>query len=163
MTLLLQVCPIQPHNCHYHRHLQGHPNHQAQLSITQGHVLHLCDTVPLWNWCITIFPLPKQHGHKTPCPPNLLAYAKPWHCLNLRQQNLPACAQGFPLLTRETALQFWIRNLANYLSIANSEGTHTTIKFGTAPILMNSGVCAKELVWATRPAANKLQGPTHST
>ncbi len=66
-------------------------------------------------------------------------------------------------LMRVTALRSWIRNLATYLSIANSDKTLARKKFGTAPILMNLGICAKALVWVTKPAANKLQGPTHST
>jgi hypothetical protein len=32
------------------------------------------------------------------------------------------------------------QELANYLSIANSEGTHATKKFGTSPTLMNLGI-----------------------
>ncbi len=89
MTLPPQVCPIQSHNHQYHHHSQECPKHQALLLIAQGHALHRRNTVPSWNWCNTISPLPKQHGHKTPWPPNLMAYAKHWRCLNLRCQNLP--------------------------------------------------------------------------
>ncbi len=72
-------------------------------------------------------------------------------------------------LSLHKALHSWqwkqpcIRNLANYLSIANSTKTHTTKRCGTAPILTNLVVCAKELVPVTKQVANKLQKPTHST
>jgi hypothetical protein len=83
MKLLLQVCPLQPHN-RANRHFQGYPKHQALSLIAKGHVLRHRDSVHLWNWCNTIFSLPKKHGHKTPWPPNLSAYAKHWGYLNLR-------------------------------------------------------------------------------
>ncbi len=89
MTLLLQVCPIQPHSCCYHCHFQGCPKNQALSPIAQGHILHHHNTIPSWNWCNTIFPLPKQQGHKTPSP-NSPAHAKP---LSLRWQNLPLRAR----------------------------------------------------------------------
>ncbi len=88
MMLFLQVCPLQPQN-QANYNFQGCPKHQALSLIAQGHILHHRDTVHSWNWCNTIFPLPNQHGLKTPWPPNLPAYAKHWRFLNLRQQNLP--------------------------------------------------------------------------
>ncbi len=141
--LLLQVCLLQPQNQANH-HFQGCPKHKALSLIAKGHVLYRHDKVHSWNWYNTIFLLPKQHGLKAPWPLNPLAYTKHWHFLNLKQQNLPVSARGCPLSTRDTALRSWIRNLTNYLSIANSDETHATKKFGTACIPMNLGVSAKE-------------------
>ncbi len=142
MKLLLQVCPLQPHN-QAHHHFQGCLKHQALSLIAQGHVLHHRDTVPWRHWCNTIFLPSKQHGLKTPWPPNLLACAKHWCILNLSQQNLPVSAQGCPLLMRDTALRPWIWNPANYQSIANSDKAHATRKFGTTLTLINLGISAK--------------------
>jgi hypothetical protein len=91
--LLLQVCSIQPHN-QTHHHFQGCLKHQTLLLIAQGHILHHRTTVPWWHWYNTISLPPKQHGLHTPWPPNLPAYAKPWHFQNLSLQNLPASARG---------------------------------------------------------------------
>ncbi len=116
MTLLCQVCPKKPHNHQLHCHFQGCSSHQALLPIVQGHVLHHWDIVPSWNCCNTIFPLPRQHNHKTLCPPNLPAYAKSWHCLNLQWWNLPVSAWSSPLSTMVSALRSLIKNLTNYLT-----------------------------------------------
>jgi hypothetical protein len=142
MVFLLQAGLLQPHN-QSHRHFQGCLKHQALLLIAQGHVLHRRDIGNWRLWCNTIFLLPKQHGLKTSWPPKLLAYAKHWRFLNMNQQNLPVSARDCPCLTRDTPLWSWIRNPANYSSIANSDETHTTKKFGTAPTLMNLDVSAK--------------------
>ncbi len=68
------MCPLKPHIRANH-HFQGCLKHQTLLLIAQGHILHHRDTGHLWNWCNTVFPLPKQHGLKTPWPPNLPACA----------------------------------------------------------------------------------------
>ncbi len=162
MTLLLQVDPTQLHN-QAHRHFQGSRQHQALLLILRGHVLHHCATVPWWHWHNTISRWPKQHGLHTPWPSNFPAYAKHWCFWNLSWQNLPASARGWPLWTRDTALWSWIRSPANYSSIATSNETHASKRFGTNHTQMNSGNFAKALVRVTKLAAKGLQEPTRST
>ncbi len=102
-----------------------------------------------WHWYNTTSLPPKQQGLNTPWSPNLPAYAKHWRSWNTSWQNLPAT----PLWTRDTALQSWIRNPANYSSIANSNKTHATMKCGTNHTQMNLGNSAKALVQVTKPAA----------
>ncbi len=102
------------------------PQHSSLAALVQYHFLP-----------------PTQHSLKSPCPPNLPVYCKHWRFQSLSWLNLPVSVWGCPLLMRDTALRYWIRNPANYSSIANSNKTHTTKKFGTAHTLMNLGISAK--------------------
>jgi hypothetical protein len=69
MSLLLQVCPLQPHNCHCHRHFQGCTKYQALLLIAQGHVLHHRDTIHLQSPLgpAKVPPSPNQYDRQQDC------------------------------------------------------------------------------------------------